>query len=238
MAIEIISRSDAKATGLKRYFTGKMCVNGHTCERDVKAQYCIECRKLPKFRKYPKLAAWQKQYNEKNATKLRSLRKKWYSENEQRRKELHKIYYEKNKEQYSDQGRTWRLENAERAREIGREYRAKHPGKAALTLRRLRKLYPERYKAYQHGRRALKLKNGGKHSASDIADIFKLQKGKCANTICRKSLDTKYHLDHIIALKNGGRNDRRNLQLMCQSCNMRKSAKDPFRFARENGLLL
>jgi hypothetical protein len=234
--MEIILRPEAKAAGLKRYFTGKTCVNGHTCERDVKAQYCIECR--PLYRKYPKFAEWKKDYEEKNAIRFRTLRKKWCEENKERRKELHDASYAKNKEKHAAQGRAWRLANPERATELGREYRAKNPGKSALFIRKLREKYPERYKAYDHNRRAMKIGNGGKHSPDDLADIFNLQRGKCANSACRKALGKKYHVDHIIALKNGGRNDRRNLQLMCPPCNMRKNAKDPIVFSRENGLLL
>ena len=40
---EIITRAEAKARGLKRYFTGKPCCNGHICERLVLGG-CIKCR--------------------------------------------------------------------------------------------------------------------------------------------------------------------------------------------------
>ena len=40
---EIISRSKAKARGLKRYFTGEACKHGHICERYVKFRSCFEC---------------------------------------------------------------------------------------------------------------------------------------------------------------------------------------------------
>jgi len=39
----IITRKEAKAKGLKRYFTGKPCKRGHISERLVCNKGCIEC---------------------------------------------------------------------------------------------------------------------------------------------------------------------------------------------------
>jgi len=44
MADEIISRKEARAQGLKHYFTGKPCVHGHVAKRDVFG-HCIECER-------------------------------------------------------------------------------------------------------------------------------------------------------------------------------------------------
>lgn len=41
--IKIISRKEAKAQGLSRYFTGKPCCNGHICERYCNGGRCLEC---------------------------------------------------------------------------------------------------------------------------------------------------------------------------------------------------
>jgi hypothetical protein len=39
----ILSREEAKALGLERYFTGKPCRNGHIAERSMRG-VCLECR--------------------------------------------------------------------------------------------------------------------------------------------------------------------------------------------------
>ena len=42
---EIITRADAIAKGLKRYFTGLPCKRGHVCERVVSTKTCVECKR-------------------------------------------------------------------------------------------------------------------------------------------------------------------------------------------------
>jgi hypothetical protein len=49
--MKIISREEAIAKGLKRFFTGVPCIHGHTCERYVKVSTeCVECNRLSKQR--------------------------------------------------------------------------------------------------------------------------------------------------------------------------------------------
>jgi hypothetical protein len=44
--MEKITRKQALALGLKRYFTGKPCCRGHVVERLASAGTCVECRRL------------------------------------------------------------------------------------------------------------------------------------------------------------------------------------------------
>jgi hypothetical protein len=39
----IISRDEAKALGLKHFFTGEPCWRGHIAERSVRSGRCLEC---------------------------------------------------------------------------------------------------------------------------------------------------------------------------------------------------
>lgn len=43
---KVISRADAMALGLVRFFTGNPCVHGHVSERLVSDRSCMECRRL------------------------------------------------------------------------------------------------------------------------------------------------------------------------------------------------
>jgi hypothetical protein len=48
----IIGRKEAKAKGLKRYFTGKPCPKGHICDRMIVNSDCVECMELRSSLRY------------------------------------------------------------------------------------------------------------------------------------------------------------------------------------------
>jgi 5-methylcytosine-specific restriction endonuclease McrA len=96
--------------------------------------------------------------------------------------------------------------------------------------------YAETKRAIVRNRRAKQRASEGQHTPEDIADILRLQRGKCA--YCRTDIRGGYHVDHIVAIANGGSNDRRNIQLLCPPCNMHKNAADPIAHAQRIGLLI
>jgi hypothetical protein len=49
--LAIITRKEARARGLSRYFTGEACKNGHVCERQTKGCFCLKCHASPHKRK-------------------------------------------------------------------------------------------------------------------------------------------------------------------------------------------
>jgi ribosomal protein L37E len=53
----VIGRKDARAKGLKRYFTGKPCKHGHIADRNVITGKCSDCR-------FPSAAKWR-EYNKR-----------------------------------------------------------------------------------------------------------------------------------------------------------------------------
>jgi len=186
----VISRAEARARGLKRYFTGVPCKHGHIAERFVTGSRCIACH---------------------NAL-IGVDRKKHYAA-----------------------FRRWREKNIEKNRLKCRTYRSAHLSKFRLNASEWKKKNPVRHAAHQRNRKS-KLKNSpGTHTGSDIQDIIKMQRGRCA--YCRVRLG-KYHVDHIVPISKGGGNDRRNLQVLCASCNERKSAIDPIEFMQNQGRLL
>lgn len=66
---EIISRKDAIAKGLKRYFLNKPCKRGHIAEQNTKGG-CIECAKLAVAAKRDKIREYQNEYYRKNHEKM------------------------------------------------------------------------------------------------------------------------------------------------------------------------
>ena len=92
MAVEppdIISRAEAKALGLKRFFTGEPCKHGHIADRNVRSGHCLECgrarsakwnaanRELVNERRLTSRAANPEEVKEKN----REAARKRYAEN-------------------------------------------------------------------------------------------------------------------------------------------------------------
>ena len=48
----IVSRSEAKASGLRRYYPGRPCPQGHDAERQTKNGECVECARLAARRRH------------------------------------------------------------------------------------------------------------------------------------------------------------------------------------------
>lgn len=67
--MKIISRAEAKAAGLARYFTGKPCKRGHVDERRTAGGNCLTCHKK-------QIYDWHKNNPEKAAAKHKKHRDK------------------------------------------------------------------------------------------------------------------------------------------------------------------
>lgn len=80
-------------------------------------------------------------------------------------------------------------------------------------------------------RRSRKRAAAGSFTRSDIDRIRKLQRNRCA--ACPDRLDDGFHIDHIVALANRGTNHPRNIQLLCEPCNLSKGTMAPEDFMRQ-----
>lgn len=89
---------------------------------------------------------------------------------------------------------------------------------------------------YRHRRMAAEKNAAGSHTANDVQSILRLQRYKCA--CCGISLKSGFHVDHVVPLSRGGSNDKFNLQMLCATCNLRKSNKDPIQWAQQIGRLV
>ena len=215
-------RSDAKETGAMRYFTGKPCRNGHVSERWTSTAICVACNKL--IHK-PNMSAEQKEkdrirslnYGRKHMAKATAKVKQWRIDNPGARDVWDADYRSRKRQQCRDANTRWR----EKRPDYFKEYQQKNI---------------ERFRAHRRNRKARVKAAPGSHTAQDVAELLKAQRGRCG--YCRVSLGAGYHVDHIIPIKRGGSNYRHNLQLLCEPCNLSKGAKDPLDFARQVGRLL
>jgi 5-methylcytosine-specific restriction endonuclease McrA len=242
---KIVLRKEAAASGLKYYFTGRPCKHGHVTRRHTHNGTCSGCvnenAKRWSKKNNKRVAANTRRWRTNNPEKTKVIRKKsnvrWYKLHREEMLEYGKARYwakrdqilakekvrrEKTKVVRSIRHRNWRLRNVEYVREKARAWNAANI---------------EKVRAYKRNRKAKKRANGGSHSGDEISEILRLQKGRCA--YCRVELDsTTQHVDHIVPLIRGGINDRKNLQVLCEPCNLRKGCRDPIYHAQTLGLLL
>lgn len=126
--MKIISRKEAKALGLKRYFTGKPCrLRQHIGERRTGAGTCVECASL-------QLAKWRKQ----NPDAARLIRCR---------------YIKKNLEKVRKREAAWQKANPEKVRMRRSLYRERNLEKVRAQSRKSREKYREKYRAYDLLRR-------------------------------------------------------------------------------------
>lgn len=163
-----------------------------------------------------------------------------------------KRYRDENLDKMRAYATDWAREKAaKRATKLGRKAGQKGPTPKILTPEQKRAKQNARVKSYYarnlekqrvagavvaRNRRARIVNAGGTHTAADIAWLHEKQKGKCV--FCLLSFGAeKPHVDHYIPLKLGGSNDRSNLRLLHETCNLMKSAKHPVEFALNHGML-
>lgn len=230
MNIQIISRKEAISQGLKRYFTGEPCKHGHVAERNTKNTRCCSCISHD-YKKYfsknkDNILEWNKEYRKKydikNKDKIKAYGSEYRKINKQKLKDVAKEYYSLNKEKTNKRNNENYLKRRDVILEKQKQYRLNNKDKILSK---------------QRNRRSRIAGNIGKHTEKEIIELLKKQNYRCANCLhCIKERKNR-HLDHIMPISLGGRNDIVNLQWLCVKCNLNKGAKDPIKFAQENGKL-
>jgi hypothetical protein len=266
MAENIISRKEARAQGLRHYFTGKPCIHGHIAKRCVRKKRCAQCNRertanwraanpqrsrdsLRKFRQnHPeKISSWHKAWRAKNPEKITASRERerqrrladpdkfraksreklrqWRSKNLERARERERKWEHNNRERRRELHKKWWRDNPEKKREKERKWRLRNTDKIRAKNIKTRVIRRVRQKA------AI-----GSFTGKDLREILVAQNGRCA--YCGENIRRKYHVDHIAPLVRGGSNERKNIQLTCAACNLKKNGKDPLEFGRSLGRLL
>ena len=221
----VVTRVEAKAVGLKRFFTGVPCKHGHVAQRVTVNGACWPCANA-------RTQAMYRGWAERNRDKLAANSKRY----REAHPEVQREYYEKNRERHLARNRAQRKADPAGNSRAAMEWAKANPEAVKRNHRRWREANPDKVVAFTRNNRAMRALAKGKHTAAEVAEIIALQKGKCA--YCRKAVGKSPHIDHITPLAKGGTNDRRNLQLTCAPCNLRKNRADPIAFAQRIGLLI
>lgn len=191
-----------------------------------------------------------------NPEKRKQIVKKYETNNPDKVKENQKKQYEKNKETVNQRSKIWAKNNPDKVKESSKkfyeqnrdrmlryqyeyeskistirmraEYRKDNKDRLYLKNKEWEKRNPEKVLAKYHNYRARKRNAEGTHTGEDIKALFTSQNGICNGCGCKLQTSgrKKYHIDHIVALANGGSNYPSNLQLLCPSCNTSKRDKD------------
>jgi 5-methylcytosine-specific restriction endonuclease McrA len=225
---EIISRIEAKRRGLKYFFTGKPCKHGHVYARYSSTGICVECgyarwksRRSVVVR--VAVAAGKKRYVTGLPCPNGHIAERYVSSR------LCVICCAERKKQ-------WACDNPDKVRAYDKKRNEENPEQARIWARNWRKSNPDLLRNRKRQDYARRKNAPGKYSLKDIEEIFAAQRGKCA--YCRKKLKSNYHVDHITSIAKGGTNYRRNLQILCRSCNSAKRDLDPIEHMQQRGMLL
>lgn len=231
----------------KRQSAAYRAANPEKCRTDARARYNPE-----------KAALADKKYRAAHPERERERGKAYRAANPERARAQTAASKKKNPEKVRAYNKAWKQSPAGkastaaykaanreqiniRARVRHRERKISDPAymeKLRASVDRYAEEHPDTVRAIRRNRKARVRGAKGRHSAEEVQEILRLQRGKCANPTCRAALKDDFHVDHITPIARGGGNDRRNLQLLCPPCNLEKHAKDPLAWAREKGLLI
>lgn len=199
----IVTRAEAKARGLSRYFTGKPCKHGHIALRYFPKSDCLRC---DRNRQQTRPAALQQAYDARRAAKPE---RKAYLLALQR-SETHKA-------------------KALAKRRAPEALRAKREYNQSDAFMAVRAKYLNTDKGKRSRQRAVEARRARRMGACGtftVADDEKLRQRQKVCHICGKRFTKSdpAELDHVIALADGGRHDASNIALAHRTCNRRKSA--------------
>lgn len=261
----IITKRDARAAGIRHYFTGQPCKRGHLRERFVSTGQCIDCCSLYGV-------AWRRKNGVPARINISDARTEAMAHGFERfftgvachRNHLSDRYTKTGKCVACNLERIARYQKGNRGsiRQKQREYHHANKQERQRKHKAWREANREKFDEYQRSyretnRERLRIKDRaayraneeqrkadkhrrraveGSYTPEDIKRIFEAQKGRCA--YCRKSIKKSYHVDHVRPVSKGGTSWPSNLQLTCSGCNLSKKDALPEDFARRRGLLV
>jgi len=134
--MEIITRQEAIAQGLRRYFTGKPCKRGHTAQMWTRSCVCVECNRI-----------YKKAERKRNPEHVRQRKRAWDSRNRERvascRKER-ETEADRIKSRERAAAHYWANKAEHAARSIKRQARVKRATPSWVDFEAIKKIYIKR----------------------------------------------------------------------------------------------
>jgi 5-methylcytosine-specific restriction endonuclease McrA len=145
---KVISRGEARALGLRVFFTSVACKRGHVAERYVTNGGCVECereraakwREANPDKERERAAKWReanpdkererrKEYRAKNAEKLREYQARYRAENPDKVRQIAADFYVRNKEKVQQRHAEYNEKNADKVKEMRDKYKKENAEK-------------------------------------------------------------------------------------------------------------
>lgn len=178
-----------------------------------------------------KAQRYRKLHPERSRAAVAKYRLLHLEQNRESNRKSSLIYAAEHREQERLRAAQWRKDNPEKARESGR----KNYLKSKVAVKERHKIYREENREavglWQRNRKAKKRAGDGKVTRKFILSLFVNQGGRCL--VCKSDFaDTGYDIDHVIPISKGGEHSPENVQLLCPTCNKRKSARTMNKFVK------
>jgi hypothetical protein len=204
--MKIIQRAEAKALGLKRYFTGVPCVHGHVTYRFVANGTCADC-----------LARTSMSWRVSNPETFREADKRTKIKNDKKIKQYSKEYRRKNSESIKE----YRVRTKKHREAYNAEWRKGNVEAFKQTKRRWQKQNLHKARAADSRRRAAKIRAVPSWADKTAIDQYYL----IANFLSAE-LAIDFHVDHIVPLQSElvqGFHSQHNLSIALGAWNKSKS---------------
>jgi hypothetical protein len=204
--MELISRKEAKAQGLTRYYTGKPCLRGHVGDRIVSSESCYACQT-------------ERQQTSGHKTYIKA----YHNANSETIVPYRAAYYAANREKLATQQAVYRKSNPEKIAARNAAYNNTNREKIAAQQAVYIKANPAVIAAIKAQRRAAKLK--ATPAWADRQTIKKIY-DDCA--FISRVTGEKHHVDHRYPLQSDwvcGLHVIENLQILTATENLTKGNK-------------